>query len=444
MDFEAKIPVQISCIATERTRASSKLSTLLIWLLFSLRYLFPKLLHRLFYQNSTTQREAWSWRRSSEVSYPIVMQFSGQTNHFLPELDENSVKSLDTSLDSGLKQKRGRRKQQARLLSELKSDLGPKFALDDDHRNGNLRSKYGRLQKVNEVGTGYVPSDLLRMKKISSPVKSPTKPTTVERREEHLPESKEPQEENNEKQNKERENNHCESPPMPTEMDLEILSEVAAIDCGKTLSPLPSQEAIELDTIMDVEESLDLVVQGPPIEKCEPPPKVLEEPINEEVTVPVPPPFLPHVPATTAIKEEEEEHPAVLNQPSPIQPSQPSVIPDELPPPPAPQNGRRLSMRKMSALTTNSPSKSSPLTVKTEIVPPSVQVKEEAPLTDIQEVRKGVMISPDCLDNEKFLALSHLIPGQLIWGIFSKYPSWPCMICPDEKGIYVRQSEFID
>lgn len=52
---------------------------------------------------------------------------------------------------------------------ELQTDLGPKFAFPDV-QSGNLRSKYGRLQKVNEVA-GYVPSNVFRMKK--SPQKSP-------------------------------------------------------------------------------------------------------------------------------------------------------------------------------------------------------------------------------------------------------------------------------
>lgn len=53
----------------------------------------------------------------------------------------------------------------------------------------------------------------------------------------------------------------------------------------------------------------------------------------------------------------------------------------------------------------------------------------------------GMKIHPNTLELEKYRAVQSLRPGKLIWGILGKYPYWPCMVCTDPSGLFLRQSQ---
>lgn len=339
-----------------------------------------------------------------------------------PELDENKVTvqhhhRLDTSLDSGLlqqqKKQRGRRKKQAasRLLLELKSELGPKFSLTEETK-GNLRSKYGRLQKVHE-SSGCVPSDILRSKKNNPP--SPTRsPMTSPRqmRLENKNRSKEAAE------NSRTDDQQVMSTPKATKMD-----------------PETTEEAMDIEVVPEV------MIVDPKTS----PTVVLVDMYKQNVA--------PNVhPVMLTIKKELIEEEEVKEESNPfLTPTIPlpvfrGTIKEVIP------AGRRLSMRRLSMMTPPNPTavKSPTVPVPVPQLPVDLDlVKQEwTPImveaSELQEVRPGVLMSKDFEDHEKCIALKHLTPGLLIWGVCSKYPLWPCMVCGDSSGVYLKQSEYRD
>lgn len=328
-------------------------------------------------------------------------------------MDEKSVKLLNTSLDSGLQRAtKKHRSKTSRLLRELTSDLGPRFSFSEDAQSGNLRSKYGRLQKVNEsAGTGYVPTDLLRMRKISSsPNRSPTKNTTP------IVIKEEPSNEDqtnvvvivapkddppSEPEEREEEAKEEVKDQQVERMDVAFIGPESE---GATDAPVEQkvEDAMEVD--MQEESVAIVVVQDSPGSTDKNPPSLEMKPSSPVV-----------------VKLEREEPHSLLLPPPPPQLTSTSTtgVP------------RRLSMRRMTILATPEPPPPIPAQIKHE--PKTIDC------TPVQELRRGVFISPEFLNHEKFLAVQHLTPGALIWGILGKYPPWPCMIVEDDKGHFMRQ-----
>lgn len=372
--------------------------------------------------------------QSSEPNpyYPIFDPVS----HLFPELDEHSVakQKLDTSLDSGLqrKAKRGRQRKQytSRLLNELKSELGPRFSFTEDGQNGNLRSKYGRLQKVHE-SSGYVPSDLFRPTK-KSPIKSEMsiiKGSVVAQSTEEamqLPVSEDQRVAINDSSKDSKPGNALANSGSEEAMDIEV----ATNDCYVVITE--ARPIVAVVVVDDADDHLDVEKERPAIPAISRFPVVIkQEPI-----------------------EKEEAEVKKGNKSISSTPVIASVTASPLPPPPLPLvkgaevrvpgiiSGRRLSMRRMSIL--NAPA----TTPAPKVVSPLVVTKQSANLVpkiepyQLQEVRRGVLISPDYEHHEKFTNLSHLTPGMLIWGACSKYPLWPCMVCADDKGLFFKQCEY--
>lgn len=274
--------------------------------------------------------------------------------------------------------------------------------MNDEAQSGNLRSKYGRLQKVNEVVVvaGYVPNDIFRVKRTSlSPVKSPKKalPPTPEKLTEDVP--------------------ALTSTPPRAEEDAPTAIDTPETSSEKLVQP---EEEDEQDEPMEIEQSAcpDVHDANPESELI---PTVKEEPVE--------------------VQQEMVADTPILLPP----------LPTFLPPPTGPilsppSTGSRRISRRLSVWTPSTPPVKfsspasthplSPAIVKQELLTPKVEANQ------LKEVENGVLISPGYEHHEKYLAVQHLVPGVLIWGMFSKCPPWPCMVCADERGIHIRQSKF--
>lgn len=137
------------------------------------------------------------------------------------------------------------------------------------------------------------------------------------------------------------------------------------------------------------------------------------------------------IPPEPAVSEKSEP---TSNPPLPVEPTIPPVKEEKIPP------NRRLSTRRMSIV--HAAPVTSNLPPPTSIESPVVTLLKND-VSEMEEVQKGIWMNPLCLQEPRFLEVNHLLPGSMIWGSFAKYPPWPCLVVPDEKGYYIKQCELL-
>lgn len=92
---------------------------------------------------------------------------------------------------------------------------------------------------------------------------------------------------------------------------------------------------------------------------------------------------------------------------------------------------RRISLRRLSIGSSLPTMVSKPKSTTMAVAKPSKMVE-----------LNGMRISPDILQQEKYRPITSLLPGKLIWGVLAKFPYWPCMVCCDPNGLYLRQGTY--